>query len=259
MAILNVTPDSFSDGGALTTVDDVLRHAEQAIRDGATILDIGGESTRPGAGDVPVGEECRRVLPAIQALAKAFPETPLSIDTRKSVVAQAALTAGAVMVNDVSGLQFDSAMAQVVASHQAFLALMHSQGTPGTMQDNPTYNDVAGEVRDFLQQQAQVAIHAGTPRERLLIDPGFGFGKTLAHNWTLFEHLSTFCTLGYPLLLGLSRKSFLTRGDTSMAPAQRDELSVVAMERALGRLPPSLPVIFRVHDVAAHAQVRLSS
>jgi dihydropteroate synthase len=238
MAILNVTPDSFSDGGALTTVDDVLCHAEQAIRDGATILDIGGESTRPGAGDVAIDEECRRVLPAIQALTAAFPETPISIDTRKSAVAQAALASGAVMVNDVSGLQFDSAMAQVVASHQAFLALMHSQGTPGTMQDNPTYNDVVCEVRDFLQQQAQVALQAGTPRERLLVDPGFGFGKTLDHNWTLFDHLPTFGTLGYPLLLGLSRKSFLTRGDASMAPAQRDELSVAAMVRALDMLPP---------------------
>ena len=255
MAILNITPDSFSDGGTMSSIDDVLNRAQVAINDGAAILDVGGESTRPGAKEISASEECRRVLAVIQALVREFPETPISIDTRKASVAQAALDAGAIMVNDVSGLQFEPKMSQVVKQHQAFLCLMHSQGVPKTMQEHPTYSDVVTEVLDFLTQQVTIAEAIGIPNQHLIIDPGFGFGKTLEHNQALLQHLKTFTFLGLPLLLGLSRKSFLTGGDTSIRPNQRDGLSVQAMEQALMTLSPILPVIFRVHNVAIHAKV----
>lgn len=255
MAILNVTPDSFSDGGRLTTQDALLRAAEEAVAYGATILDVGGESTRPGAEAVPVKEELSRVLPAIKALHQRFPQVKISIDTRKAAVADAAVAVGAGIINDVSGLQYDPAVAEVAARSGAQLVLMHSQGTPDVMQRDPHYpNGVVGDVKAFFLRQIERARQAGVQDAQLILDPGFGFGKTLNHNLTLLAHLDAFLPLGYPILVGLSRKSFLTLGDTRIPPAEREPASVAAMTLALERGAR----LIRVHDTRAHgAAIRL--
>lgn len=223
MTILNLTPDSFSDGGRLASPEALLQAAQAALDAGATILDLGGESTRPGAQTVSEEEELARVLPAIQLLHSHFPRTVLSIDTRKSRVAQAALAAGASIVNDVSGLQYDPHMAHVVAQAGGKLVIMHSQGTPETMQQDPRYDDVIGEISAFFYRQVALAMGAGIPLERIILDPGFGFGKNLAHNLELMRRLPELASIGFPLLAGTSRKSFLTLG-------RPDEISVDARE-----------------------------
>ena len=206
MGIVNVTPDSFSDGGKFNTMEKAIAHALQLVEEGADILDIGGESTRPGATPVPLDEELKRVIPVIEGLRDVG--VPLSIDTYKPQVMQAAITAGADIVNDVCALREPQAL-EIVAASQAGVCLMHMQGRPQTMQADPQYDDVVSEVRDFLKDRLNAAVQAGIDRSRIVLDPGFGFGKRTAHNLTLLNHLNDIQALGLPLLIGLSRKSVL--------------------------------------------------
>ena len=243
MGIVNATPDSFSDGGSY----EGAAQAELLAREGADILDIGGESTRPGAAEVSVAEEVARIAPAIAA---GRGLAVISVDTRKAAVAQAALAAGAGMVNDVSGLDFDPALAGVVADAGVPLCLMHAQGIPATMQDNPSYDDVLLDVYDALAERIARAQSAGIPRDRIVIDPGIGFGKTEAHNLAILQRISLFHGLGCAVLLGVSRKRFI--GSIGNAP------------EAAGRFAGTLAVtlagiaqgiqIHRVHDVAQTRQ-----
>ena len=217
MGILNVTPDSFSDGGLHDKTPDAVSRAGQMIADGATIIDIGGESTRPGADYVPAAAEIERTCPAIAAI-RATHEVTISIDTRKAEVAEAASDAGATMFNDVSGLSHDDEMANVVARAGHPVCIMHAQGDPKTMQDQPTYDDVLLDVYDYLAERIQVAVQAGINKDKIVIDPGIGFGKTLEHNLRLLEGLSLFHALGCPILLGASRKRFIgTLGHAAQA------------------------------------------
>ncbi|MBI1219253.1 MAG: dihydropteroate synthase [Rhodobacteraceae bacterium] len=244
MGILNVTPDSFSDGGDHATPADAVGHARAMQAAGADILDVGGESTRPGAAEVPVAEEIARTAPVIAAL-RAAGAAPVSIDTRKAGVAQAALTAGARIVNDVSAFGFDAGMAAVVAASGAPVCLMHARGTPATMQADPRYDDVLLDVYDYLADRVAFAEAAGIARSRILIDPGIGFGKTAAHNLALLRRLSLFHTLGCPILLGVSRKRFI--GTIGGAPAAKDRMpGSVAL--ALAGIAQGVQIV-RVHDV----------
>ena len=206
MGIVNVTPDSFSDGGKFNSTEKAIEHALQLVADGADILDIGGESTRPGATPVPLDEELSRVIPVIEGLRDAG--VPLSIDTYKPEVMRAAIAAGADIINDVCALREPHAL-EIVAASQAGVCLMHMQGRPQTMQADPQYDDVVKEVKDFLAERLAAAEHAGIDRARIVLDPGFGFGKRTAHNLTLLNHLNDIQSLGLPLLIGLSRKSVL--------------------------------------------------
>lgn len=252
MAILNMTPDSFSDGGRLRSLDAALRAAEHALAAGADILDIGGESTRPGADTIDAQDEIERVIPVFSAIRREFPQAVLSIDTRKANVAQAAVEAGASMINDVSGLQYDAAMADVAARAGVQLVITHSQGTPETMQKNPQYpQGVVTEVARFLAEQVQLALEAGLRREQLILDPGFGFGKTLAHNLDLFRQLDDLHQLGLPLLVGASRKSFLTLGNRDIEVNEREALTAVAIAMAIQKGA----ALVRVHDVETQLPV----
>ncbi|MFN4033998.1 MAG: dihydropteroate synthase [Fimbriimonadales bacterium] len=245
MGVLNATPDSFYDGGRYTALDAALARAEQMLADGADILDIGGESTRPGATPVPEAEEMRRVVPLIEAIAARFPNAVLSVDTTKSRVAQRALQAGACIINDISGATFDSRMLEVAAQSGAQVVLMHIQGVPQTMQQNPTYHDVVAEVRDALAAHAQRAIDAGVPPSHIWLDPGIGFGKTVQHNLELLRGLPQLRALGYPILIGTSRKSFIGHILGGLPPDERLEgtLATLALAVAWGA------DIVRVHDV----------
>ncbi len=208
MGIVNVTPDSFSDGGSYAGVDDAVKHAAQMIADGADLLDVGGESTRPGSDIVPAGEETRRVVPVIRRIVEEHPDIPVSVDTRKSDVARAALEAGATIVNDVSA-GGDPSMFATVAQTGAGMVLMHMKGEPKTMQDDPTYYDVVAEVRGFLGERIEAARAAGIDLEQLCVDPGIGFGKTLEHNLAILHEIRAFHHLRVPLLVGPSRKRFI--------------------------------------------------
>ncbi len=241
MGIVNVTPDSFSDGGRYVSTASAISHARQLITDGADILDIGGESTRPGAAAVNSQEELDRVIPVIEGLNDI--SVPISIDTYKPEVMRAALAAGASMVNDVNALQEEGAL-NVVASSGAAVCLMHKQGTPENMQQQPQYRDVVAEVSAFLHDRIVAAEAAGVARDRIVIDPGFGFGKTLAHNLDLLRELETFCALGVPVLAGLSRKSMLG-AITGRGVDERQVASVAAALLAVERGA----AIVRVHDV----------
>jgi len=207
MGVLNITPDSFSDGGDFLPVEKAVARAHGMVEEGAAIIDVGGESTRPGAAHVPVDEELRRVLPVIEALYKSVP-VPVSIDTRKPEVMQAAVAAGAGLINDISALRAPGALT-MVAGLDVPVCLMHMQGTPGDMQDNPDYSDVVAEVNAFLVERASACVEAGIDRARILLDPGFGFGKTVEHNLQLLHHLHRLVAQGYPVLVGLSRKSLI--------------------------------------------------
>lgn len=250
MGILNVTPDSFSDGGRLDGIPGAVDRARQMVAEGADILDIGGESTRPGAVEVPVTEEIARTAPVIRALREAGVETPVSIDTRKAGVAEAALAAGANIVNDVSALTWDPGLARVTAEAGVPICLMHAQGTPQTMQADPRYDDVLTEVYDWLAARIDHAVAQGIAPERIITDPGIGFGKTLRHNLTLLQGLSLFHSLGAPILLGASRKRFIG--------------TLSGVDEAARRMPGSVAValhaaaqgaqILRVHDVAETVQ-----
>ena len=241
MGILNVTPDSFSDGGLFLERERALAHARAMVADGADIIDIGGESTRPGASPVPESIELERVVPLVEALAGEG--VRVSVDTVTPEVMRAAIAAGAAMVNDTRALQERGAM-EVVASSQAAVCLMHMQGEPRTMQAAPCYDDVVAEVRDFLVARARACEAAGIERERIVIDPGFGFGKTMAHNLKLLHALGTLVETGYPVLAGLSRKSTLG-AITGRDAEERGAASVAAALAAVSRGA----AIVRVHDV----------
>ena len=208
MGIVNVTPDSFSDGGSYRSVDDAVKHAIQMVADGADLLDVGGESTRPGSEAIPADEEQRRVVPVIQRITHELPDTPVSVDTRKADVARAALDAGAAVVNDISA-GADPAMFEVVRDSGVGMILMHMKGAPKTMQEDPTYYDVVAEVRGFLGERVEAAVAAGIDRERLCVDPGIGFGKNLPHNLELLHDIGAFHHLDVAVLVGPSRKGFI--------------------------------------------------
>ncbi len=247
MGILNTTPDSFSDGGLFSSTEKATQHALQMQDEGVDIIDIGGESTRPGALEVSVDEELQRVIPVIEAI-RQHSDITISIDTSKPEVMQAAIMAGATMVNDVNALQAANAM-DVCASKQVFVCLMHMQGQPRTMQNNPQYKHVVNDIKHFLQSRVEACVAAGIAKENIILDPGFGFGKTLAQNYSLLKHLSEFLDLGFPLLVGLSRKSML--GEVIQQPAeQRVHASVAANVLAYTQGA----TIFRVHDVKAHVE-----
>jgi len=247
MSILNVTPDSFSDGGAFFDTQDAVAQARAMVAEGADILDIGGESTRPGAAEVAVDEEIQRVTPVIAALREAGVTTPISIDTRKAPVAAAALAAGANLVNDVSAMAYDAEMAGVVADAGCPICLMHAQGRPETMQDDPRYGDVVAEVRGHLSERIDVATAAGIDRKNIIVDPGIGFGKRPEHNMALLRGLGDLHDLGCAVLLGASRKRFIG--------------TITGADAATDRMPGSLAValwgvaqgvqILRVHDTKA--------
>lgn len=244
MGVVNVTPDSFSDGGLYALTENAICHAARLIEEGAGMLDIGGESTRPGSDSVSAAEELRRVIPVVQALASR--DIPISVDTSKPEVMLAAIQAGAVMINDVNALRATGAL-EVVAAGNVAACLMHMQGEPHNMQTNPRYrDDVVTDVKDFLQLRLNAAQAAGIPLERLVIDPGFGFGKTLEHNLELLRHLGRFIDMGVPVLAGLSRKSMLGK-ITGNDVGERVHASVAAALLAVDRGAK----ILRVHDVKA--------
>ena len=249
MGVLNVTPDSFSDGGRYFDPADAVARGLEMVREGADILDIGGESTRPGAVPVEAEEELRRILPVISGL-KQVCDVPLSIDTMKSRVAVPAMAAGAEIINDISGLMHDPDMARVAAETGAGLVLMHMRGTPRTMQQHPAYQDVTAEVRERLEAAFHQALAAGVLPEGLVFDPGIGFGKTLEHNLELLRALPVFQVQGRPVLLGVSRKSFLGRilGNTDPAARDAPTTALTAWARQQGAR------ILRVHAVKENAQ-----
>ncbi len=248
MGILNLTPDSFSDGGELHDLDSALRRGERMVEEGAHILDVGGESTRPGAVPVKDSEELRRVAPVVEALTRRL-DVPISVDTRKATVAQAALEAGAVIVNDVSGLSFDPGMGQVVAAGGAGVVLMHMRGVPSDMQERTHYADVVGEVVRELGDAVDRANRAGIARSAIVVDPGFGFAKTPAQSFALLGRLDRLRELGFPVLVGLSRKSFLGEVTGAPPPDRAVATSAACVIAYLGGAR-----IFRVHDVAPVVQ-----
>ena len=253
MGIVNVTPDSFSDGGAFLQAEAAIAHGLELAGEGAEILDIGGESTRPGAEPVSEQEELHRVVPVIEALASAGTTAQISIDTSKAKVAAAALAVGASLVNDVSALRADPEMAGVIADSGAECCLMHMLGEPRTMQRDPRYGDVVDEVRAFLEERLRFAVGEGVAEARIMLDPGIGFGKTVAHNLELLRRLDELAALGRPLVVGTSRKSFL--GRIAADAAGLDE-PLDAQHRLAGTIATNVLAlergasVFRVHDVA---------
>lgn len=246
MGILNVTPDSFSDGGRYSSADEAVVRAEQMISEGADIVDVGGESTRPGALPVSVPEEVGRVVPVVRALVRK--NIPVSVDTRHREVMDAVLQEGACMINDIQALQAPGAL-QLLVEYEAAVCLMHMQGDPGTMQHNPVYGNVVREVWTFLHERAQMVELSGIGKNRILLDPGFGFGKTLDHNLALLRALETGTRSDYPVLVGMSRKSFLGHL-TGQGTGDRLVPSIAAALAAVSRGVWML----RVHDVAATCQ-----
>jgi dihydropteroate synthase len=249
MGVVNVTPDSFSDGGLFLDADAAVEHGQRLAEEGAAILDVGGESTRPGADPVPVEEELRRVLPVVERLAADGGGVRVSIDTTKVGVARAALDAGATIVNDVSAFRFEPGLAAVVAESGADCCLMHMLGEPRTMQQDPRYDDVVADVRAFLEERLAFAVSEGVAEECVWLDPGIGFGKTVEHNLELLRRLDEIVAIGRPVVIGTSRKSFLGK-----LAGGRDEgerlpgtiaTNVLALERGA--------TVFRVHDVAQNA------
>lgn len=245
MGILNVTPDSFSDGGRYADVDAAADRGIEMVREGAGIVDVGGESTRPGAAAVPLEEELERVIPVIRAL-RARSSVPISIDTHKEAVARRALEAGADMVNDISALRFDPAMAALVAAEDVPVVLMHMQGRPRTMQRAPHYVDVVREVAAFLRERVALAMERGVGAHRIMVDPGIGFGKDMGHNLELLRRMDALVSLGQPVLVGLSRKAFLGRLLDEGTPDARLEGSLVGAAAAV----LAGAHMIRAHDVA---------
>lgn len=249
MGIVNVTPDSFSDGGQHATVQAAVDHARRLVDEGADIIDIGGESTRPGAEPVPAEEELERVIPVVERLAPDIP-VPISVDTYKAEVAEAALSAGAHMINDISALRLDTRLGEVVARAGVPVVLMHMKGLPRNMQENPQYDSVIGEILGFLRDAVARAESCGVPRENIVIDPGIGFGKTVAHNLEILKRLGEFRSLGLPILVGTSRKSLI--GKVLNLPVdQRLEGTAATVALAIA----SGADIVRVHDVRYMARV----
>jgi dihydropteroate synthase len=251
MGILNVTPDSFSDGGCFVEPEAAIEHALRQVDDGAVLIDVGGESTRPGAEPVPAGLEMQRVLPVIRGIVARRPGTLVSVDTYKAEVARAAVDAGAAVINDVGGGLWDPEMPGVVRETGAGFICMHSRGRPGVMQNDPRYADVVQEVRAFLLGRKQALTDAGIPVERLLFDPGVGFGKTAGQNLELIAHAAQFAALERPVLWGLSRKSFIFK-TLGLSPQDTRLPGGLAAHAAL--LQAGGPQIWRVHDVAETRQ-----
>jgi dihydropteroate synthase len=244
MGVVNVTPDSFSDGGQWLDAGRAIEHGLELESEGAAILDVGGESTRPGAEPVSRSEELRRVMPVIEGLMAAGTHAQISIDTSKAPVADAAVRAGATLVNDVTALRADPALAELVAAHGVDVCLMHMLGEPRTMQDDPHYDDVVSDVKAFLEARMAFAVAEGVAEERILLDPGIGFGKTQAHNLELLRRVDELAALGRPVVIGASRKSFLGRitgRDVDDRVAATVAVNVLAFERGAR--------VFRVHDV----------
>ncbi|ODS00329.1 dihydropteroate synthase [Methyloceanibacter methanicus] len=248
MGIVNVTPDSFSDGGLYNETEGAVAHAAELIKDGAAIVDIGGESTRPGSETVASEDELARVLPVLEGLKGTH--AAISIDTRKAEVARAAAKAGAKIFNDVSAFTYDPDSLQVAVETGLDVVLMHAQGEPKTMQDNPTYADVVLEVFDYLEARIETCVAAGLPASRIAADPGLGFGKTLEHNLALFANVSLFHGLGVPLLIGASRKQFIRRFGQAAEPRAREPGSHAAAIASASQGAQ----LFRVHDVAGTSQ-----
>jgi dihydropteroate synthase len=244
MGILNVTPDSFSDGGEWFDFAEAVEHGRTLVAEGADILDVGGESTRPGAAPVALDEELRRVVPVIRALREVGAQ--LSVDTMKLTVAEAAVEAGATFVNDVSAFRHEPEIAGFVADRGCDCCLMHMLGEPRTMQDDPRYDDVVDDVRAFLEERAEFAVGEGVREERIMVDPGIGFGKTLDHNLELLRRLDEIVAVGFPVVVGTSRKSFLGRLTGRTDPHDRIAATVATTVLALERGA----AVFRVHDVA---------
>jgi dihydropteroate synthase len=248
MGVVNVTPDSFSDGGAFDDDLSAIAHGRRLISEGAAIVDVGGESTRPGAAPVPAAEELERVLPVVEGIAGLGLPAQISIDTMKLEVAEAALDAGASYVNDVTAFRHEPELAGLVADRGVDCCLMHMLGEPRTMQDDPRYDDVVDDVKAFLEARMKAAVEAGVSEERIQLDPGIGFGKTLEHNLELLRRLGELAALGRPIVIGTSRKSFLGRltgRDVTERVHATVATSVIAFERGAR--------VFRVHDVAATA------
>lgn len=250
MGILNTTPDSFSDGGAYDSVEAALAQGRALVAQGADILDVGGESTRPGADLIASDVEVSRTAPVIAALRGDGVTTPISIDTRKARVAEAALQAGADIVNDVSGFTFDPELAPLCAARGVPVCVMHAQGEPQVMQENPSYDNVLLDVYDALSSRIDMLVAAGIPRARITADPGIGFGKTLEHNLTILNRISLFHGLGVPILLGASRKRFIGTIGGADSAQDRDPGSIGV---ALAAIAQGVAII-RAHDVGAHAQ-----
>ncbi len=250
LGILNVTPDSFSDGGEFLDPEKAAARAAAMLDEGADAIDVGGESTRPGSDPVSPEEELRRVLPVVRGILAARPAVVVSVDTYRASTAEAALDAGAGIVNDVTALRGDPRMAEIVADAGCSVVLMHMLGEPKTMQRDPRYEDVVREVRDFLARRAEYAISAGVEPENVVLDPGIGFGKTLEHNLKLLKRLDALVGLGFPVLVGASRKSFLGKIAGSENPKDRlfgtVATSVIAYERGV--------TLFRIHDVRANRE-----
>jgi dihydropteroate synthase len=248
MGIVNVTPDSFSDGGINFRPEDAIASARRMVEEGAAIVDVGGESTRPGAQPVSADEELDRVVPVLEAVAG---DLPVSIDTAKAEVARRALELGAELVNDVTALRSDPELAEVVAEADAYVCLMHMQGEPRTMQADPRYADVVSEVASFLEERLRSAVDAGIREDRICVDPGIGFGKTVEHNFELIRRLDEICALGRPVVVGFSRKSSLGKilgdPDAKTGPLSASlAAAVAAYERGA--------TILRVHDVKEHVE-----
>jgi dihydropteroate synthase len=246
MGIVNVTPDSFSDGAMFASAEDAVAHGARLVDEGADLVDVGGESTRPGSDPVEVNEELRRVVPVIEGLAKARPGTPLSVDTRKPEVASAALDSGASVVNDIAAGR-NSALLEIVSRSGAGIVLMHMLGEPKTMQDDPRYDDVVAEVHEFLRERIEAAVFAGIPEERICIDPGIGFGKTVDHNLALLRAVPALRILGAAVMVGASRKGFIgaLTGIDDAAARLEGSLAVAVLAAANGA------DLVRVHDVEA--------
>jgi len=247
MGVLNVTPDSFSDGGQFMEEELAVRHAERMVSEGAAILDVGGESSRPGSDPVPLAEELRRVIPIIKGIRSRFPDLLLSIDTYKAETARQAIAAGADIVNDISALRADPAMIEVLQRSHAGVILMHMRGTPKTMQLNPSYKDVVTEVLEFLQERRDELVSRGIDRRRIALDPGYGFGKRVQDNVQLIRQLGRFAELGQPVVVGISRKSTIAQllGNPKLPSRERlwPTVALTSLLREKGAH------VFRVHDV----------
>ncbi len=250
MGVLNVTPDSFSDGGLYFNKETAVHHALKLVNDGADIIDIGGESSRPGSNPVPLDEELKRTIPVISALSGKI-KIPISIDTYKADVARHALDAGASIVNDISGLRFDPAMASVVAANNVPVIIMHIKGTPDNMQINPSYKALIPEILDYLRGSIKISNEHGISAENIIIDPGIGFGKTLEHNLEIINNLKEFLLLGRPVAIGVSRKAFIGKILGDVPPSERLEGTAAAVAISVYNGAN----IVRVHDVAEMSKV----
>jgi len=250
MGVLNVTPDSFSDGGKFYEPEIAINHALQMLDEGADIIDIGGESTRPGAEPLPIDIELKRVIPIIQSIIKARPDAVISIDTYKSIAAEKSIKAGAKIVNDISGLSFDPEMKNVIREYKVPVVIMHIKGTPRNMQENPYYEDLMGELIQYFRERINLALEAGIRKNQIIIDPGIGFGKRIEDNYVILNHLDELASLGYTVLVGPSRKSFVGKV-LNLPPAERIWGTAAAVAIAVYKGVN----IIRVHDVKEMIQV----